>query len=89
MANNKLETIIMNNLDAETFMEAVDDCKGNVYLITEEGDRLNLKSKFCQLIGLVNIIQGGHLKDAVISCDNLEDESKLFKLNLYGSTDNQ
>ena len=82
-----LSTIEINDMDIEKFMNAVDSCKGNVYLITDEGDKLNLKSKFCQLIGLTHLIKGGHLNGAKLFCDNLEDESKLFKLNLWGKSE--
>jgi hypothetical protein len=41
--------------DVEGFFQVVDSCKGEVELVTGEGDRLNLKSKLCQLISLSNI----------------------------------
>jgi hypothetical protein len=41
--------------DVEGFFRVVDSCKGEVELVTGEGDRLNLKSKLCQLISLSNI----------------------------------
>jgi len=41
--------------DIEGLLQVVEACKGEVELITGEGDRLNLKSKLCQLISLSNI----------------------------------
>jgi len=80
-----LSKITLNNLDTETFIQALDSCKGDVYLIDDDGNKLNLKSKLCQLIGVMSIInKGGHLENAVIQCSNKEDESKLFRLNLFG-----
>ena len=38
--------IELHNIDFEEFIKAIDSCKGDVYLETEEGDILNLKSKF-------------------------------------------
>ena len=61
----------------------LDTCKGNVYLITREGDHLNLKSKLCQLVGLTQLIEGGKISEAYIICENKEDESKLFRFNLF------
>ena len=49
----------MNNIDVHKFMDALDRCKGNVYLVTEENDRFNLKSKLSQLAGIVKLIEGG------------------------------
>lgn len=34
------------------FLETIKVCKNDVYLITDEGDRLNLKSKLCSLVAL-------------------------------------
>lgn len=41
--------------DIEGFLKVVDSCHGEVELITGEGDRLNLKSKLCQIISLSTI----------------------------------
>lgn len=74
----------MSGIDVKKFIEALDNCKGNVMLITEENDRFNLKSKLSQLAGIVKLIEGGHLNDATIYCEDPEDESYLFRLNLFG-----
>lgn len=73
----------LHEIDVADFIKTVDSCKGNVYLETDEGDCLNLKSKLCQIAGLTNLIQGGIILEATIRCDNPEDESKLFRFNLY------
>lgn len=41
--------------DIKGLFDVVDSCKGKVELITGEGDRLNLKSKLCQIISLSSI----------------------------------
>ena len=46
----------VNNIDG--FSKALDACIGNVELITEEGERLNLKSKLSQLISINTILSG-------------------------------
>ena len=76
----KEETImtpIMNlhNIDVAEFLAVLDTCEGNVFLVTSEGDKLNLRSKLCQLVGLTKLIEG---------CDNKNDESKLFRFNFFG-----
>ena len=68
------------------FLAVLDTCEGNVYLVTSEGDRLNLKSKLCQLVGLTKLIEGGRIAEASIICDNKNDESKLFRFNFFGDT---
>lgn len=81
-------TPIMNlhNIDISKFLAVLDSCEGNVYLVTSEGDRLNLKSKLSQLLGLTKLIEGGRITEASILCDNVHDESKLFRLNTFGDT---
>ena len=76
--------VSLRNIDASKFLNVLDTCKGNVYLVTREGDNLNLKSKLCQLIGLTQLIEGGKIAEAYVLCDNPEDESKLFRFGLYG-----
>ena len=79
------ENLRVNGINLKKFMAALDDCKGNVYLIDDEGDRLNLKSKLCQLIGFSKIIDdGSKVLNAHFECDNPADEAMLFRLNLYG-----
>lgn len=76
--------INLHNIDVAKFLAVLDTCKGNVYLVTREGDHLNLKSKLCQLIGLTKLIEGGKITEAYVLCDNKEDESKLFRFNIFG-----
>lgn len=81
---------IMNihNINVTEFLAVLDTCEGNVYLVTNEGDKLNLRSKLCQLVGLTKLIEGGKIAEASILCDNKNDESKLFRLNFFGDTSN-
>ena len=74
----------LHNIDFKKFMEAIDQCKGDVFLVTSEGDKLNLKSKLCQVIGLTSLIEGGRISEAKIVCENPEDDTLLFRFNLYG-----
>jgi len=75
--------IALHDVDVQAFLRVLDDCKGDVYLVTDEGDKLNLRSKLCQLIGLTKLIEGGKIAKASLICSNLEDESRLFRYNLY------
>ena len=70
--------IELHDIDVPGFLSVLDSCEGNVYLMTRDGDKLNLKSKLCQLIGLTSLIA-----EAFVVCDNEADESKLFRFNLY------
>ena len=76
----------LHNIDVAEFLAVLDTCEGNVFLVTNEGDRLNLRSKLCQLVGLTRLIEGGKIAEASIICENKEDESKLFRFNFFGET---
>jgi len=76
----------LHNIDVTKFLAVLDTCEGNVYLVTNEGDRLNLRSKLCQLVGLTKLIEGGKIAEASIICENKNDESKLFRFNFFGET---
>lgn len=75
----------MHDIDVKAFIQALDQCKGNVLLVTSENDRFNLKSKLSQLAGIVNLIEGGRLVEAKIICEDPDDETMLFRLNLFGA----
>ena len=79
----------LKNVDVNEFIKLIDTCKGNVYLVTSEGDKLNLKSKLSQLIGLSRLIEGGMIANASLVCDNIEDEALLFRFKLYRRLDDE
>ena len=78
----------LKNVDVNDFLQIIDACKGNVYLVTEEGDKLNLKSKLSQLVGLSSLIEGGFIPNASLVADSIEDESTLVRYKLYKTIDN-
>ena len=80
-----MATLELHNIDVQAFLAEIDTCEGDVYLVTNEGDRLNLKSKLCQLIGLTSLIEGGKISNAHIECQKPEDETKLFRFNIFGN----
>lgn len=77
-------TLKLHDVNVPELLKVLDECEGNVYLVTDEGDRLNLKSKLSQLVGLTKLIEGGKIAEAYIVCEKQEDESKLFRFNLFG-----
>ena len=84
-----MDKIQIHNIDFNKFIEALDHCKGDVFLETEDGDCLNLRSKLCQIMGIANILNGAKVSEATIRCTNPEDESRLFRFNLYGKLDEE
>ncbi|MBQ3817050.1 MAG: hypothetical protein II802_02115 [Clostridia bacterium] len=74
----------LHNINLNDFIKAIDECKGDVYLETKDRDVLNLKSKLCQIIGLSTILSNSEIVEATLRCTDKDDESMLFRFNLYG-----
>ena len=76
--------IEIHDFDFGKLIEFANEATGEVYIKTSEGDILNLKSKLTQLLAISGSIDWGKVGKAEIVCDDIEDESKLFRLNLFG-----
>ncbi len=79
-----MSEVKLHDIDLKEFNDVLLTCKGDVYMVTKEGDRLNLRSKLCQLIGFTKLIEGGSIANATLECSDAEDRSKLFRFNLFG-----
>lgn len=70
----------------EKLFEVVDQCVGKVELVTGEGDRLNLKSKLCQIISLTNIFSGNiEIPELEIIAHEPEDVQRLINFMMGGN----
>ena len=78
------EKIQIHNVDFEDLIKVIKKCKGDVYLETSDGDSLNLKSRLCQMLGLSTILANTEVEEAWVRCTNKDDETMLFRFNLYG-----
>lgn len=75
------------NIDTEKlndFFELIDNCKCKVELVSDEGDRINMKSKLSQYVSLANIFTAGadvinHLN---LVAEEEEDIAELLKFML-------
>ncbi len=79
-----MEGVQIHNFDFNKLMEFVAETKGEVYMKTSEGDVLNLKSRLTQLLVLSGALGQSNIAEATIVCEDKEEESKIFRLNLYG-----
>ncbi len=62
------------------FMKVIDSCEGKVELITNEGDRLNLKSKLCQYVSLATIFTAtAKIPEIEIVAYEPEDTKKILE----------
>ncbi len=60
------------------FLAAVNQCKEQVYLVSQYGDKFNLKSQLSQYIAIAALVnQAG--EDLELFCDSKEDEAIMMK----------
>lgn len=67
-----------NVKDFDSFVKVIDSCKGPVELVSDEGDRINLKSKLSQYLSLASIISNGYIRELELVASNQEDAEKLL-----------
>ncbi len=67
---------LKEGIDLVAFVRRVKECKGDVFLETEEGDQLNLKSALSQYVFVVLTEQREILRNSIVACDP-EDQEKL------------
>ena len=68
---------VKNVEDVEKLFKVIDECKGRVELVTNEGDRLNLKSKLTQYVALANVFADKTIGEMELIAHEPEDVQKL------------
>ena len=68
---------IMRIKNVEGFLKTVNECSGDVFLETEEGDSLNLKSKLTQYVALSKVFGGDVDLGALVIKASKEDTIKI------------
>ena len=54
---------VKNISDPQKLFKKLSECTGSIELVTKEGDRLNLRSKLCQYIVLMNIFNNAKIDE--------------------------
>ena len=75
---------VTNITNVDKFFEVVDKCEGKVELITDNGDRLNLKSKFNQYTAIIKMLAHGKIKQMEIVAEQKKDTQKLIAFMVNG-----
>ena len=75
--------VVIHDFDFKKLLAFAETAKGEVFLETPDGDVLNLKSRLTQLLALSGAVDWGKIGEARVICKNLDDESALFRMNLY------
>ena len=79
---------VQNITNIDKFFEVVDSCKGKVELVTGEGDRLNLKSKLCQLISLTTVFSSSSsIPEMEIIAHEAEDVKRIMSYMMQSTAE--
>ena len=68
-----------NIKDIDSFFDEDANCKGQVEIMTKEGDRLNLKSQLAKIIAYANIFSGGNIPEMELLVSDPEDMERLIE----------
>ena len=75
---------LTNVANVDKLLKAIAECEGKVELVTELGDRFNLKSKLSQYVSFVKIITNQTIPAIEIITSNHSDAERLMKLMING-----
>lgn len=75
---------IQNISYVEKFFQVIDQCKGTIELVSEEGDRINLKSKLSQYLSMASIFSNGYINELELVAHEPEDVERLIKYMYQG-----
>lgn len=70
---------LSNISEVNDFLEAVNNCKGKVWLIDLDGSKINLKSSLSQYVAVAELITE-RSNELELFCDELIDEHIFFEL---------
>lgn len=75
---------IKNITEPKKFFELLEKCKGKVELVTNEGDRLNMKSTLCQYIALTQMFKDAQIEELDLIVSEPEDMNLLLNYLVRG-----
>lgn len=66
------------------FMDLVNGCKGQVYIISPQGDKLNLKSTLVKFVALANLFNSSVIEKLELEVTGKDDEQKIIDFMING-----
>ena len=70
---------VTNITNVEKFFETINKCEGKVELVTEQGDRFNLKSTLSQYVSLVRVFSNCTVPSVQIVTAKHTDTLKIMR----------
>ncbi|MDR1210282.1 MAG: polya polymerase [Clostridiales bacterium] len=75
---------ILNIVNPERFFIQLQKCKGDIFLLTSEGDKLNLRSKLCQYIAMSKLFGDAEIDEIELSFTDPGDVNMLLEYLVRG-----
>jgi hypothetical protein len=66
------------NVDVESFAKLIQECKGKVTIINEDGDRLVTNSLLSALVGFSAVLKVATMKEIEFECEFPEDRVRVL-----------
>ena len=75
---------VQNIKDIDKFFNVIAECEGKVELLTNEGDRLNLKSQLTKYVAMAKFFSDGIVKELELVAYEPKDIDRLVNFMLNG-----
>ncbi len=75
-----------NVSNIEGLFEVINTCKGNVELVSEEGDKINLKSRLAQYLTIAGVFAHGYARELELIIEDPDDMNKIMEFIVSGES---
>lgn len=75
---------LTNVTNVDKLLKTIEGCEGKVELVTEQGERYNLKSKLSQYVSFVKVLANSTIPSIELITSNHSDAEKLMKFMING-----
>ena len=75
---------LTNIKNVDKLLRTLEECEGDVELVTEQGDKYNLKSRLSQYVAFVKVLGNCTIPSIKLITSNHADAEKLMKLMING-----
>lgn len=69
--------------DIKGFFQTIEKTEGDVYILTNEGDRINLKSNLSRFVAFIDLFSSGTIKEMELQAENPRDKALLLKFLMF------
>ena len=78
-----MEGVRIHDFDFTKLMDFTASAQGSIFLKTDEGDVLNLRSQLTGLLVLSGALEQGLIREATVVCGNRQDAARLLRADIY------